>query len=116
MLKIKELRENANLTQEALASKLGYVRTCVSSWESNRTQPNVEDLIKLSAIFGCTVDYLLGVDSDYVSTTSRETDLTYDEFKLVKMYRVLSERDKNFVSDVFNRLITPEERAKLNLL
>lgn len=113
---LKELRTIKNATQSEIAEALGVQRYTYAKWEQGRAEPSIEDLIKLSAIFGCTVDYLLGVDSDYVSVTSRETDLTYDEFKLVKMYRVLSERDKNFVSDVFNRLITQEERAKLNLL
>ena len=116
MLKIRELRVEKGMLLSELAEKLNKSAVCLGDWERGRCEPSIEDLIKLSAIFGCTVDYLLGVDSDYVSVTSRETDLTYDEFKLVKMYRVLSERDKNFISDVFNRLITPEERAKLNLL
>ena len=90
MLKIKELRENANLTQEALASKLGYVRTCVSSWESNRTQPNVEDLIKLSAIFGCTVDYLIGNENDFGVVTSSAPSLTKEESEMLATFRLLT--------------------------
>ena len=116
MMKIKELRTEFNLTQKDIALKLGCNQTAVGKYERGELEPNIQVLIKLSAIFGCTVDYLLGVDSDYVSAKSSESNLTYEEYSLVKMYRILSERDKNFISDVFNRLITPEERAKLNLL
>lgn len=116
MLKIKELREEKGLSQLEVAKGIDTSQRNIGRWETGANEPSSSFVLKLANFFNVSTDYLLGVDSDYVSATSRETDLTYDEFKLVKMYRVLSERDKNFISDVFNRLITPEERAKLNLL
>ena len=116
MIKIRELRVEKGLLQSELAEQLNKSAVCVGDWERGRCEPSIDDLIKLSNIFGCSVDYLLGVDSDYVSAKSSESNLTYEEYSLVKMYRILSERDKHFISDMFNRLITPEERAKLNLL
>ncbi len=92
MLKIKELRENLKLTQEDLAKKLGYVRTCVSSWESNRTQPNIDDLKKLSAIFGCTVDYLIGNENEYgiVTAQSSALTLTKEESEMLATFKLLT--------------------------
>ncbi|MGN0814479.1 MAG: helix-turn-helix domain-containing protein [Candidatus Coproplasma sp.] len=57
--KIAQERRKINLTQEQLAYKLGVTRQAVSRWEADVAYPETEKLIKLSVIFGCTVDYLL---------------------------------------------------------
>ncbi|MFZ6624466.1 LexA family protein [Vagococcus fluvialis] len=63
--RIKELRENKNLTQTELAELLGFkTYTTVSKWESNDNYPKGKDLKRLSEIFGVTSDYLLGLTAE----------------------------------------------------
>ena len=57
--KIAQLRRQNNLTQEQLAGLLGVTRQAVSRWESGAAYPETEKLIRLSRLYGCTVDYLL---------------------------------------------------------
>lgn len=57
--KIAKLRKENNYTQEQLASLLGVSRQSVSKYESGVTYPETDKLIRLSELFGCTVDYLL---------------------------------------------------------
>ena len=91
MLKIKELRESLNLTQNELATKLGYARTCISSRESGRTEPSIKDLNKLAELFGCSVDYLLGREDDFgVVSTSKNLNLTSNESEILSHFRLLS--------------------------
>lgn len=58
------LRKGAHLTQEELASKLGFSRTAISAWEIGRNEPSYEDTIKVANFFNVSVDYLLGGESN----------------------------------------------------
>ena len=56
---IKKLRTAQNMSQEALAEKLFISRQAVSSWENNRTQPDIEMIGKLSELFGVSIEELI---------------------------------------------------------
>ncbi len=58
--RIAQLRKSASMTQEALAQKLGVTFQAVSKWETGAGYPDVTLLPKIAAIFGTTVDHLLG--------------------------------------------------------
>lgn len=60
---ISKLRQSKNITQKELASKLYVTDKTISSWESNRTEPSLEMIIKLSEILECGVSYLLYGDN-----------------------------------------------------
>lgn len=57
---IKSLRQSKKITQNELASMCGVHQTAVSQWENGRTLPDKQTLIKLSDIFGVSVDMLMG--------------------------------------------------------
>ncbi len=50
--KIKRWRLMQGLTQKELAVKIGFEevwgQVCISRWETNRTSPSIQSLIKLS--------------------------------------------------------------------
>ena len=56
---IKRLRIENNITQDELAERLSITRQAVSSWENDRTQPDVDMLEKLSEVFGVTIEELI---------------------------------------------------------
>lgn len=56
---LKRLRSEKGLTQEDLARLLFISRQSVSSWENDRTQPDIDMLIKLSGIFSVSVEELI---------------------------------------------------------
>lgn len=56
---IKRLRVQAGLTQEELAEKMFVSRKTISSWETNRSQPDVETLISLADILSTDVNELI---------------------------------------------------------
>ena len=57
---IKMLRKQKHLTQKELADMLGYGYTAISNYENGRNEPSIKDLIKISDIFGISVDELIG--------------------------------------------------------
>ena len=61
--RISMLRQNKNITQKELASRLYVTDKTVSSWELNRTEPSLEMIIKLSEILECSASYLLYGDN-----------------------------------------------------
>ena len=62
-LRLCNLRKKKNMTQLELANELFVTNKTISSWESNRTEPSLEMLVKLSEIFDCSVGYLIYGDN-----------------------------------------------------
>jgi transcriptional regulator with XRE-family HTH domain len=57
---IKEQRKLLKMSQTELGQKIGVGKTTISNWETEYSSPDPDSLVKLSKIFGCTVDFLLG--------------------------------------------------------
>lgn len=64
--KIYELRTKQGWSQDKLAELLGMTgksrRQKISRWESGQFVPSSANLIKLSAIFGVSINDILGVE------------------------------------------------------
>lgn len=58
--RLKQLREEYNMTQMQLAHILGVSRTCVTNWESMLRFPKGDIIAKMARIFGVSADYLCG--------------------------------------------------------
>lgn len=56
------LRASHNMTQEQLAMMLGVSRQSVTKWESERSYPEMDKLLKLCQVFDCTLDELVQGD------------------------------------------------------
>ncbi len=57
--RIKELREDNDLTQQQIADKLGITQRKYSYLETGTQQLTDEILVKLSRVYGVTTDYIL---------------------------------------------------------
>lgn len=56
---IYQLRKDANLSQQALAEKLGVTNKAVSKWENGQAKPSIDILNSLALLFNISVDDLL---------------------------------------------------------
>lgn len=64
--KIRYYRTMNQMSQEELGKVIGVTGAAISSWEKNRTEPNVSQSIQLSRLFGCSLDQLFGATTtDY---------------------------------------------------
>lgn len=54
------LRKQRGLSQEQLGAEIGVTRQTVSRWELGETTPEMDKLIRLSDLFGVTLDELTG--------------------------------------------------------
>lgn len=59
--KIKNLREDHNLTQTELGKALNMTQRKISYMENNCYEPSVQDIIELCQFFNVSADYLLGL-------------------------------------------------------
>lgn len=53
------LRTQRNFTQERLAMLLGVSRQAISKWESGKAYPEMDKLLMMCDLFGCTLDDLV---------------------------------------------------------
>jgi len=67
--RIRELREEKQLSQIEMAKLLNVANTTVSQWETGKRQPDIDTLEQLANLLNCTTDYLLG-RTDYKTAYS----------------------------------------------
>ena len=60
MLRLKNLREESNLTLRQLSQKLDISYSSLGKYEREEQQPSIDTLIKIAKFFGVSTDYLLG--------------------------------------------------------
>lgn len=58
--KLKKCRKDMSLSQKEFGQKIGVAESTVSLYESNKRFPDADTLKKISALFGVSLDYLLG--------------------------------------------------------
>lgn len=71
--KLKEARNAAGLKQEELSHELGVSRQTISNWENGRSLPDIGSVVKLSSLYGLSLDELL---TDNASMLKAAEDLS----------------------------------------
>lgn len=59
-MRIKDIREDNDLTQDYIASVLNIKQNTYSQYETEKRQIPIDLLIKLADFYGTSTDYLLG--------------------------------------------------------
>lgn len=62
--RLKELRAEKKITQEALAKDINVSKGAVAMWETGKREPDMDMLKTIAAYFGTTVDDLIGAKSE----------------------------------------------------
>ena len=62
--KIRKYRKELGITQTELAQKLNISFQAVSNWERGTAPPDLDNIVKLSQLFGITIDNLLNAASN----------------------------------------------------
>ena len=59
--KLRELRQDACMSQQEVADYCGVRQSTVSFWEQGLAEPRIAQLHKLATLFGADMEYLVGV-------------------------------------------------------
>ena len=97
--KLRELRTTSGFFQKDIAQKVGVATNTYQSWERGLTQPDIFNLIKLSNVYNCSVDYLIGKESED-GLILMNNGLSEDENAFINIVRQLSIKDKGILYDL----------------
>ncbi len=95
--RLRDLRKGCGLTQSNLGEMLGKSASAVGMWELGRNEPDMTTLNSLSSILGCSLEYLMCLDTSKNSTLRSPND--------IPVYRY----DADFPDDPLRYLTLPHE-------
>lgn len=98
---IARQRARCKLSQEQVAERLGIGSEAVSRIERGIVMPNIERLVELAAVFRCETADLLTEGSSRPEDQAR---------RLYDLLSRLEARDRDFVMDMVERLVTRLDR------
>lgn len=59
--RLRDLREDADLTQTELANQLKMYKTTYTNYEQGKREPPFELIIKLAKFYNVSIDYIAGL-------------------------------------------------------
>lgn len=62
--RFRDLREDADLTQDELVRLLNMHKTTYTNYEQGKREPPFELIIKLAKIYNVSIDYIAGLSED----------------------------------------------------
>ncbi|MBE6738594.1 MAG: helix-turn-helix transcriptional regulator [Ruminococcaceae bacterium] len=62
--RLRDLREDSDLTQTQLAEKLGMHKTTYTNYEQGKRDLPLQVAIKIAKFYGVSLDYLAGISND----------------------------------------------------
>lgn len=103
---LKKLRENAELSHQALAKAVGSTQQKIYSYENGIYEPDIKTLKLLANFFGTSIDYLVG-NADILSKPERveQFDLNEEEADVVTKYRSLKKNGRESLRLILNSLL-----------
>ena len=103
----KEARKRKGISQAMLSAQIGVSQGSISQWEIGKTEPDVQNILKLADLYGVSTDYLLGRTDNPLSAIPADTPymkVTPFEKTIVEAYRDLSTAEQ---------VIAPSDTATL---
>lgn len=88
MNRIKELRKKHHMSQIRLSIELEVSQETVSAYEQEKHYPSFQTLVKMSKIFGTSIDYIMGLSEEPENPNMSQNSLVLD------LYNHLNNRQK----------------------
>nr|DAP89192.1 MAG TPA: helix-turn-helix domain protein [Caudoviricetes sp.] len=97
--RIKELRENKNISRNELANSVGVTVGAISNYENEVSSPKEPILFKIMEVLNCDANYLF---QDAIEMPNMNNSVSIQEFHLVEKYRELDEDGKQLIDTVLD--------------
>lgn len=90
--RLRELRNEQNLSQAKLAAQIGYNPATIAGYESGRTQPSIEVLQVFAKVLHVSIDYLTGHSN--IRNPYMGEQITTEDKNFLSIYLQLPEQNK----------------------
>lgn len=79
--RLKKLREDEGIYQKDLADKLHITRATIASYETGKSLPSLDVVLKYANFFDCSTDYILGrtKERNLAITKDKEIEIVHDK-------------------------------------
>lgn len=108
--RIKDLREDADKTQVEIARILDTTAQYYGKYEKGEREIPFSRAIKLANYYNVSLDYLAGRTN--IRSIQSDASISEDEIRLLRQYRMLSERSKGKVDLFVEQLYMDETNTK----
>jgi len=102
--RIRDLREDADMTQREVAEKLFLHLTQYRRYECGESEVPLDIAVNIARLYHVSLDYIAGVSDDKVGLT--HSALSENETQLVKAFRGLSPIDQGRVLERADYLLS----------
>ena len=99
---LRAARLSKNMQQKEVADFMGVRGSTISNWENGRSQPDIDEFVKLCSIYG--VNYADFLTKAYGDITFQENIYTPEEVAHLQKYRALDDNGRATVDSVLNTL------------
>lgn len=82
-VKLKDARLRAGMTQEKVAEEIQVTRQTISNWENEKSFPDIVSVIRLSSLYGISLDQLLKGDEEMMEHLEKSTNIVKSNQKLI---------------------------------
>ncbi|MGC5326962.1 helix-turn-helix domain-containing protein [Brevibacillus sp. SYSU BS000544] len=76
--RIRQLRKEHKMTQEALAKRLNKAKSTISQYENEINEPDIDTLSQMAQIFNVSIDFISGKSSNRSDHETQDYDYTND--------------------------------------
>ena len=97
MIKLKEIRSKIGFSQIEVAKRLSLPISTYNQYETGKNEPNLETLCNLADFFHCSLDELVGRETDIVNLNALNETEQYLIRKIIKMNNFEQAKTKAYV-------------------
>ena len=77
-------RENANLSQQDLAKRLGVKNSTIKSWENDNSEPRANRLSMLAGLLNVSITWLISAEGSGVEAPEKSDEMSNDLLDALK--------------------------------
>lgn len=99
---LKFLRTQKGLSQEKLAQMIGKDRSSITYWELGKSEPTIDNVIKISGALNVPIYDLVG--KDMTNENNNEPEFNELDEVLFSKAKDLSDEDKKTIINVINAI------------
>lgn len=117
LIKLRDLRKSAGLTQADLASILGVERSTYVKYERGSSDPPTATLIRLANYFHVSLDELLGhaVPTERPQEAAPVSAPTDTDTELLRKYHALDERGQQLIQTMLEHEYEQAQKEKASI-